>query len=149
MAFFHQSCVRCHGIAGELYPETLAQTNEKKLRADVVRMVIGPAQTTLAPAEVEAQIAFHRSLVDHAPFLAVTETSRTTIRGETTPGSIVHAMLGDTRIDAVVDGWTWRITLPRERTPADVITLHATKDGRTSICAAEPGATSHQAPLPR
>jgi hypothetical protein len=147
ISFFQGSCFRCHGPYGSFYDDgALERHPGDDLRAVVARMVLGPAQADLPDPDIEALTAYHRSLLDGKPFLAVLEwptgrgspapdapaPANPSLRGECTPGSFVRLTLGALQLDAAVDGHEWTIALPAGADLSQPFTLTATLDGRTT-----------------
>ncbi|MBC7771207.1 MAG: hypothetical protein H7210_01800 [Pyrinomonadaceae bacterium] len=153
VTFFQQSCSKCHGRFGAMYAETLATTTEKKLQEDIVRMVIGPAQTRLGDAELAALVAFHRSLVKEEPFVIVTRIddstlNQTTIEGEASSGAAVKVLIEGKEIEAVMDEWRWRAVVTPEAGEIARGFARVTQGGKTGSCTLKSGASSHDAALP-
>ncbi len=142
IAFFQASCARCHGAYGATYGEALAKLSDADLTRFTEEMVVGPGQAELPPADLEAQVAWHRSLIDQRPFLAITNLSDSSTEGEVTPGSTVEVIAGGQRSAAQVSGHTW--TAPRPS--AGPITIEARLKGRTTTLDASAAAHSHPRP---
>ncbi len=111
VTFFEQRCARCHGSYGAAYAPSLSALSDPELTRFVDEMVIGPGQTELAARDLAAQVAYHRSLIDQRPFLAVTALDGSSIAGEVTPGATVEVVAGGDRVPAAVTGHTWRAAL--------------------------------------
>jgi len=149
ITFFQHSCSKCHGPFGAMYADTFATTGEGKLKADVARMVTGPAQTRLGAAELEALVAFHRSIANDEPFVIVTRMEGSMVEGETTVGARVFVDTPTEHVEAVVDGWKWRAIVGSGASEIAGGSARAEASGRSVSCVLKSGASSHDAPLPR
>ncbi len=75
-------------------------------------MAAGPGGKPLEGESLNAQVAFHRSLVDRHPFVIVTYFDPGNLQGETIPGASVQVMANGKSYDATVSGHRWSIQLP-------------------------------------
>jgi hypothetical protein len=142
ITFFQASCARCHGAYGAMYGEALAKLSDADLSRFTEEMVVGPGQAELPPADLAAQVAWHRSLVDARPFVAITKVSDSTIEGEVTPGSTIEVVAGGQRSVAQVSGHTW--IAPR---PTGVpLAIEARLNEHTTTLDASAAAHSHPPP---
>jgi mono/diheme cytochrome c family protein len=117
MKYFAQSCERCHGPHGAFYGAEFGKNlSDEKLRQFVHDMAEGPAGAPLKGEALEAQVAYHRSLVQKTPFVVVTKLSNETLRGEATPNARISVCWqnGATRneVQATRDGDNWSAKLP-------------------------------------
>ncbi len=108
ISYFEDHCARCHGSYGYLYAmpfvlDPASETFQEKVR----EMVVGPAQSSLTPGELDALVAYHRSMVDGRPFIAWTSADGSGWRGEVTPGSTVWVIDGGVERGAEVTGHAW------------------------------------------
>lgn len=133
LTFFEDRCARCHGPYGAMYVPGMSERLDRRTLARVVReMVEGPAQARLDPQDLAALTAFHLSLDDARPFLAVTRRDGARFAGEVTPGAFVRAAAGPRSIPAVVIGHDWGLVLPAEVDP-DRIVLEAEREGARTL----------------
>lgn len=123
ISFFNSACASCHGDYGGFYGDGFAAARSDADLGRIVReMVAGPARSDLAERDMEALVAYHRSLVDGAPFLAWTSHRGEELTGEVTPGSTVSVVGGDMDgVEASVDGHTWRLRLRSPESPLPVL----------------------------
>lgn len=113
ITFFEDRCARCQGSYGAMYAPDIARRLDRPALAHVVlEMVEGPAQARLDPHSLAALVAYHESLDDARPFLAVTLRRRTQLAGDVTPGSFVRGIFGDRSFPAVVIGHDWGMAIP-------------------------------------
>ncbi len=71
--YFQDRCARCHGAYGANYNlQHMAQSSDEKLREVIAAMADGPGQAPLEARQLEAQTAYHRSMMDGKPFLILT-----------------------------------------------------------------------------
>ncbi len=112
ITFFNESCARCHGSYGSNYGEALRQPGDDELTRIIGEMIVGPAMSDLPQPDIRAQVAYHRSLIDGRPFVAVTGRDASSISGEITPGAAVDVVAAGRRVGATVTGHTWRAEIP-------------------------------------
>ncbi len=112
ITFFNESCARCHGSYGSNYGEALRRLGDDELTRIVGEMIVGPAMSDLSQPDTRAQVAYHRSLIDGRPFVAMTGRDASSISGEVTPGAAVGVVAGGRRVGATVTGHTWRAEIP-------------------------------------
>ncbi len=144
LAYFNTSCATCHGDYGSFYGPTFGQgLSDVQLHDVVEEMADGPAAAPLAPAELAAVIAYHRSLIAGTPYLAVTERDGTRVAGEVTPGASVSVRTTAGELAAEVQGHAWSVTLAEE---AKVEGVQAVRQGQRTTLSAGAG-WSHAEPL--
>lgn len=115
LAAFQQACASCHGPHGALYGRELGRLSDAALAAKVREMIAVPARMSLPDRDVEALVAYHRSLVDGYPFICVTGFDGTTLKGEATPRSTVVVASGKLRQRVNLDDHgAWSFTYPPE-----------------------------------
>jgi cytochrome c553 len=68
VSLFHSNCARCHGEEGVSYGKDFAHITDDSLRNAVNDMMFGPAGVNPDSIEIEAMIAYARSLKDKKPF---------------------------------------------------------------------------------
>jgi hypothetical protein len=141
LTFFEDRCARCHGAGGSLYALPFKAAGDRELRAEVARMVTGPARAWLDPATLEALTAFHRSIRDRRPFVAVLVPGPG-MRGEATPGAAVRARIDGAWFEATRADVAWEI--PGSSAPRHEAVVEATLDGRTTRLDLSTGWYSHR-----
>lgn len=153
ISYFENHCARCHGSGGSFYGDDFARNlkHDSDLYHFVEEMAAGPGGAPLQDVNLEAQVAWHRSLVDKRPFLAWTGWSLFSLQGEITPESTVELHLGKTRIPAQVKGHTWTILLEPGTSNLDILnkgSLVAEKNSQQTLLRLSESAFSHNQPLP-
>jgi cytochrome c553 len=127
MAYFASNCARCHGPHGSAYGDTFAShLTDDYLKQVITDMANGPGNAPLQPPELDAQVKYHRAMLDKAPLIFLTQKSDTQLAGEVTPGSTLIATLTDgSAIDVEVKtDSTWSIGR------GDVVQLEASRGGK-------------------
>lgn len=120
--YFETNCSRCHGSHGRLFRNEFGKgLSDKQLRETITDMAAGPAKAPLQGEALDAQVAFHRSMIRKEPFLVWTGKSKTTLWGEVSPGSKVQAKFGKRIVDAHVKGNEWRVEIPKGASAQAVI----------------------------
>ncbi|MGE4196849.1 MAG: hypothetical protein AB7G11_06975 [Phycisphaerales bacterium] len=150
ITFFQQSCARCHGPFGSMYDQTLGKAGDATLRADVVRMVEGPAQKRLGTEEIDALVAYHRALADERAFVIVTAVLPDHLEIEATPGVVPCVESDGERVPAErVSEWSWRAPRPGSGSASgsgsgsgSPMVVVATGDGAELRCEARVGAAA-------
>jgi hypothetical protein len=114
---FAARCARCHGERGAMYAQPFKHQGEA-LRQVVSEMMRGPAQLDPTDAEIEAMLAYHRTMREAMPFAvatnagAVAEGSAPTLDGEATPEAMVAVRADGKRSNVKTDGQRWSIDAP-------------------------------------
>jgi len=132
--YFQNQCARCHGDYGAAYGPTFgAKLTDENMRKVVGDMADGPAQSSLTPAALDAQTAFHKALRDKQTFVVVVAwSSEGVLSGEALPGTKLWLEIGGKKMDIPLDGHVWKIQL--SPAPAWKETkLHAQKDGKETV----------------
>lgn len=130
IGYFNDRCGSCHGDYGSFWGDGFARDlDDTELRSIVKEMADGPAQAPLDDQSLAALVAYHRSLVNGAPFLILTHHEGNTLRGEVTPGSSVVIEQENQKVSAKVDGHTWTATLRNHNAPS---TITATNKDKTT-----------------
>lgn len=77
-------------------------------------MAGGPGQAPIEGKELEAEVAFHRSLVVDEPFIAWTGWDGKTLSGEVTAGATVSIQIDKKQYQAIVkdEQWTLDANIP-------------------------------------
>lgn len=135
LTYFEDNCSRCHGPYGSFYGDTFGKKlTPEQLHRVVDEMAAGPGNAPLQGAELEAQVAYHRSLIDGKPFLILTEIKEENgqhiLHGEATPDSQVELLINDVPTPAKLEGHRWSIPLPSLN--FSQLSIRATKDGHTT-----------------
>ena len=116
ITYFQSHCVRCHGDSGSNNPDFAKRLSDTKLRKMVDDMCAGPGGEPLKGADLDALIAFHRSIARDEPFICVTKCTKDRWEGEVSSGATLT--LNDTsgeRPVEVKDG-SWSIPLEANAT---------------------------------
>jgi len=117
---FAMHCARCHGDGGAMYPRPFRHRGED-LRRVIEEMMVGPAQLDPTEAEVEAMLAYHRTMRRETPFAvaanagSVAAGNADALRGEATAGARVVWRAEGRQGEARREGRRWRVdaaTLP-------------------------------------
>ncbi len=146
ITYFQQSCARCHGSMGSMYADTMAQADDTKRRAEIVRMVAGPAQSSLGADETESLVELHRAMAKGEPFVVVVGSAADGLQIEATPGAAVWVEASGRDGVALRDAaertgeWTWRWIPAEGQSPVRVV---ADVAGVVVWCDAKPSASSH------
>ena len=126
ISYFNDNCGKCHGSYGTYWlGGVLAGLGEQKLREEVDLMAAGPARAPLEGLALEAQVAYHRSLVDGRPFVTVFREP-SGLAGEVTPGSRVLLMSSGREQEAEVTEHRWSSSL------RDATAVRVVRDGATT-----------------
>lgn len=154
MSFYLQTCSRCHGRFGIMYPDTFQLTGEQRLRDNVARMVTLQGQSHLSALDLTSLIAFHRSLVVEEPFVVVTAvdlspSGRTILSGEASEGASVTIVIAGSELAAERDAWKWRAEVTASAADLAQGLVRTRRNGKQTTCPLKSGASSHDAPLPR
>ena len=117
ITYFEDNCSRCHGPYGSFYGDTFAQKlSPAQLHKVVHEMAAGPGNAPIEGPELEAQVAYHRSLADKKPFIVLTEMKEEygqhILHGEATPESQLDLVIDGTSISAKLEGHRWSAALP-------------------------------------
>jgi hypothetical protein len=110
-------------------------------------MANGPAGAPLTATGLAAQVAYHRSLYDLKPFLAVVESKDRVLSGEVSPGSKVTIRNGSQNIPAQVAGYQWTATLPAGMKP-EQLEIRAQNAGGETVLPLRDSSFSHFQPEP-
>ena len=143
ITYFEDRCARCHGAYGGNYDTAhMAQSSDEKLRQVIRDMAEGPGQAPLDDRQLDAETAFHRSLLDGKPFVSFNAMMRsdekTILSGEVTPEATVQIRLDQTTIAATVDEHTWQATLPANFDVAHAFVVAAKGDAKTELSLMQP-----------
>lgn len=146
--YFDRNCARCHGNYGTNYGPTLAMLPDAKLKQVIDEMASGPGQAPLDELQLERETAYHRSLRDGKPFVAVTKINEQPdglmLSGEVTPDTKLSIQAGaDQSTLAILDRHTWRANLPA-KTDLQTVRITAEKSGATSVVNLSESMFSHQ-----
>ena len=117
IGYFQERCVRCHGNYGLHYDlDHLAKFPPAKLRETVTAMCENQGDSPLTGQELDAQIAYHRSLTDARPYIFVIGAQqvgdKTKLRGEATPESNVCIKIDEISYPATLEEHTFVATIP-------------------------------------
>lgn len=83
VSYFEKNCARCHGPHGYNYdPQALAKLTDAKLRQFVKDMSFGAGAAPLKGPDLDAQVAYHRSLIANKPFVAILGVTNGVLRGQ-------------------------------------------------------------------
>lgn len=88
---FESKCARCHGPQGAFYGKSFGQLPDKDLERFIRLMMKGPGGLNPSQTDIEAMMAYNKSLSRHRPFifLASSDTTANGIiySGESLPGT--------------------------------------------------------------
>jgi mono/diheme cytochrome c family protein len=69
--YYERNCVECHGANGVMHDHSiLAAMSEAQLRGTIREMARFEAEAPLNKKELDVMVAYHRSMIDHKPFVA-------------------------------------------------------------------------------
>jgi hypothetical protein len=112
IALYDRACANCHGPNGSFYGPELGQgKTDAQLYKAVQDMADNQGQIELAPVEVEAITAYHRAIIKHEPFLAVTRRTKSELKGEVTKGSLVTVTVAGKPQKVTLVGTLWSAAL--------------------------------------
>lgn len=151
LSYFASNCARCHGPNGSFYGATFGQKlTDQQLRDVVKAMADGPGNAPLSDADLAIEVAYHRSLIDKQPFIALTHSERQNaglvLKGEATPDASVKVMVGDKTIEAKTDYQNWTATLPRN-SQLPKVQIMAVKGGQKTTLDLSKSNYSHRQPM--
>ena len=117
ISYYNERCARCHGPDGVNYDlKHLAGSSDEKLRAVIGTMAENQGQAPLNKAQIEVQLAYHRSFLDGKPFVilnsAKTENETLILRGEATPETKIQVCIGEKTYPATIEEQSWTAILP-------------------------------------
>lgn len=108
ITYYEEHCSRCHGQFGTGYlPDMDKRLTDDALRKVILEMAEGPAAAPLDEAQLDAEMAYHRSFIDGTPFVARTDAKA--LKGEVTEGARVSVVVNGKTIPASVEGHTWSV----------------------------------------
>ncbi len=120
--FFESHCSRCHGTYGSEYGKDFGEGKSfSDLRKTVAEMCKGPGEVPLKGKSLDALAAYHRSLVDRQPFVALTAVGAAAISGDVTYGSDIVAHLGGETLKGRITGTNWLIRFPEGTVAKDAL----------------------------
>ncbi len=144
IAIYEQACARCHGPNGSFYgPDLGLGKTDAQLYKAVQDMADNQGQIELKPVELEAQTAYHRAMIKREPFLAITERTKSMLRGEVTQGSVVTVTVAGKPQKVRVEGFVWSATLEGV---GPVLVTAKRKNAQTQL---DPAKAAHSHPPPR
>ncbi|MBL8040410.1 MAG: hypothetical protein JNM04_03575 [Chthonomonas sp.] len=118
--YFAERCERCHGVLGENFGGTFAQKRSPEELIAVVKMMAnGPGGEPLTGTSFDAQVALHRAIQRHQPFIVWTKQNGRVLGGEATPGSTLTATENSKPIKVEFKGTHWKISM-RTANPSKV-----------------------------
>ncbi|MDP8243240.1 MAG: hypothetical protein P9L94_04100 [Candidatus Hinthialibacter antarcticus] len=148
--YFEFNCARCHGSYGSSYGDTFGEgMTDAELIEFVDDMAAGPGQAPIEGAELNAQVAFHRSLVKDLPFIAWTGWDGETLSGEVTAGSSVTVKVGNEILDATVRDEKWSLNSTQLKPILGSLVITAERNGATSQLKLSESAFNHASELPQ
>lgn len=149
--YFEINCARCHGSYGSSYGEAFGDgLGDHELHEYVDEMAAGPGMAPLEGAELEAQVAFHRSMIDGRPFIAWTGFNQETLTGELSDGASLEASFGGETLNASANGAQWTVQTPdgfNPQTDLAQVELTAMRGEKQTRLRLNESPFSHAAPL--
>lgn len=146
LAYFASHCSRCHGYYGANYGASFGKNlSEAKLREAVMQMAAGPGGAPLAGSDLDAEVAFHRSLVTGEPFLVWSSLKSQTLKGEVSPDASVTATLSGKAVAVRQNDTAWELVLPAKASAAQVV-LKAKREAKTSTLDLAKASFTHAKP---
>lgn len=112
ISMFERSCASCHGAYGEFFEPLRREWTPEECKDVVGQMVRQRTSEKPTPAEMDALVAYVRSLRDQVPMIAITGRDHESIAGEVTPGCVVTVHSDGKALRAAVDGHLWSCPLP-------------------------------------
>lgn len=112
IAVYEQACVRCHGPNGSFYgPELGRGKSDAQLKKAIQDMADNQGQIELTPDEVEAQTAYHRAIIKKEPFIAITQQTKTELKGETMAKASIRVTVAGKPLSVTRKDFTWQVKL--------------------------------------
>lgn len=146
ISYFEDHCANCHGSMGSDYGDKFgAGLSDAKLAQVVKEMCDGPGNAPLEGEELKAEIAFHRSLAKHQPFVSWTETKANKLIGEAPPGSKVWVVTASGQTSATLEEARWNAEMPASSDLSSAA-VHVSKDGSTTVLSLGESSYSHSKP---
>ncbi len=123
VTYFKAHCARCHGTDGGMYDDGFdKKISDKDLRDVIDRMATGPGQAPIDGIDLDAQVAYHRAIGSHLPFLAWTAQKGQTLSGDfTLSGEKLTAKLGKKKLPIQEKDRIWTLILPKGAKVEDLI----------------------------
>jgi len=135
ISYFEDHCARCHGSFGSGYlPESMKRHDPAALKKLIRDMAAGPAQAPLEGTDLDAQAAYHQSLLKKSLFVAVTESTDEQISGEASPGAKLKLIVPGRTIDLPLDDFLWTIST-KDLSPSELenAQLNIRRDGEEVV----------------
>ena len=112
LGYFNEKCARCHGQFGSFYGEDFGQgKTDAELRQSVDAMCQGPAQAPLEAHDLDVLTAWHKSLRDGKPFVALVAAKAAgagfELQGEISPGASLE--VNGKKVEVEGAKWTARV----------------------------------------
>jgi hypothetical protein len=146
VSYFDDHCARCHGPQGSFYGDDFGKNlNEEALRKVVYDMCRHQGDAPLDGVDLDAQIAYHRSMIAKEPFVAVTKCEGGQLSGEVTEKAVVTVKFRHSSVKAEVKGATWKATAPKGEKPTDAV-ITAELDKRSATLPLSKASFSQSAP---
>jgi hypothetical protein len=136
ITYYEEYCSRCHGQFGTGYlPDMGKRLSDDALRRIIKDMAEGPAAAPLDDAQLEAELAYHRSFLDGTPFIARVSETDAEHTGEVTGGSALSVDVDGNAQPIPVNGQTWKLSMSTDPSPR----LIAEREGnRTTLDPGKP-----------
>ncbi|MBZ0256272.1 hypothetical protein K8I31_09430 [bacterium] len=146
--YFEFNCARCHGSYGSSYGDTFGEgMTDEELVEFVDDMAGGPGQAPIEGKKLDAEVAFHRSLVLDEPFIAWTGWDGKTLSGEVTAEATVSIQIGDKQYQAKVKDEQWTLDVAIPSTHLGNVIIIAKLDNKICRLQISERSFSHYTPL--
>lgn len=132
---FEKACAHCHGRAGALFLRPFHHRGDA-LKVIVEEMMIGPAQLSPSPSDIDAMVSYHQAIVLDKPYVIITNAqsfmagATSTLRGQVSQGASVRIVADDNIVPVACDGVDWYL----ENAPSPPLRVEAeSQDGISLI----------------
>jgi hypothetical protein len=147
LKYFDDRCARCHGPQGSFYGNDFGKgLSEEALKKVVYDMCRNQGEMKLEGFDLEAQVAYHRSMIAKELFLVVTKIENGVLSGEVTEKATVEAKFKSSTVRAEVKGATWTARIPNGEKAATAV-VSATLDKQSATLKVAQQYFTHAKPL--
>jgi hypothetical protein len=134
ISYFEDRCARCHGPQGSFYGDAFGKNlTEEALRKVVYDMCRNQGEMKLEGVDLDAQIAYHRSMISKEPFLVVTHREKGQLAGEASEKAVVTVRFKRSSVRAEVKGTVWRVAVPKGEKPENAVLTAKLVERSTTI----------------
>ena len=148
ISYFEDRCARCHGPQGSFYGDSFGKKlTEEALHKVVYDMCRNQGEMKLEGVDLDAQIAYHRSMIAKEPFIVLMSSDNGILVGEVPEKTEVKVKFKRSSTTTIgVRTSRWSVAIPKgEKLENCVIT--ATLNKHTTTLIPKKSAFSHAEPL--